>query len=186
MLVSIIGGIIGTRLHLPLYGRKKAHACQLVHLPAHQHCPFVLYRACTARRRVNPLALLGSLRPSNLAKALQAQRQNLQRLVWRLEDASVFTAKFASRALLKAARPALVCERPSRGGEGLRLPMTGWQAGASGRGSFHTASAPGQQLGKVSIEQALRRRLSWQSTPLPVCTPAASLHPLPRPCSALT
>lgn len=64
------------------------------------------------RRRINlnPFALLGKLRPRNLAKAFKAQRQNLQRLVWRLEDASVFSAKFALKFAIKAARPALVCE----------------------------------------------------------------------------
>ncbi|KAI8471005.1 MAG: hypothetical protein J3K34DRAFT_385002 [Monoraphidium minutum] len=56
----------------------------------------------------NPLALLGQLRPRNLAKAVKARKQGLQRLVWRIEDASVGGAKFARKFLLKAARPALV------------------------------------------------------------------------------
>lgn len=34
----------------------------------------------------------------------------MQRLVWRVEDASVFTAKFAAKAIVKGIRPALVCE----------------------------------------------------------------------------
>ncbi|KAF8071137.1 hypothetical protein HT031_001219 [Scenedesmus sp. PABB004] len=56
----------------------------------------------------NPLKLLGNLRPKRLAAAVTGQRERLQRLLWRLEDASVFTAKFAARALIKGARPALV------------------------------------------------------------------------------
>jgi hypothetical protein len=58
----------------------------------------------------NPIALLGHLRPARLAKTIQAQRHNLQRLVWRLEDASVFGAKLAKKFAVKAIRPALVCE----------------------------------------------------------------------------
>jgi hypothetical protein len=40
----------------------------------------------------------------------QGQGKRVQRLVWRLEDASVFTAKFAAKAVVKGVRPALVCE----------------------------------------------------------------------------
>lgn len=56
----------------------------------------------------NPLKLVGKLRPRSLMSALRGQRQRLQRLVWKLEDASVFTAKVAVKAVVKGARPVLV------------------------------------------------------------------------------
>ncbi|GBF91759.1 hypothetical protein Rsub_04063 [Raphidocelis subcapitata] len=65
-------------------------------------------RAASGPRLPNPLALLGRLRPANLAKGIQEQRHNLQRLIWRLEDAGVFGAKMARKFAVKAVRPALV------------------------------------------------------------------------------
>eukprot|EP00775_Hariotina_reticulata_P012941 gene12941-13069_t len=59
-------------------------------------------------RLVNPLKLLGALRPRRLVALVQGQRKTVQQLVWRLEDASVFTAKFAVKAAIKGARPILV------------------------------------------------------------------------------
>lgn len=76
--------------------------------PAAQPPP--LSPAPAARRRLNPLALLGGLRPRNMGKALKARKQDLQRLVWRLEDASIAAAKFARKFVFKSARPVLVCE----------------------------------------------------------------------------
>lgn len=58
----------------------------------------------------NPLRLLSALRPRSLVSLAQGQGKRVQRLVWRLEDASVFTAKFAVKAVVKGVRPALVCE----------------------------------------------------------------------------
>lgn len=58
----------------------------------------------------NPLKLLSALRPRSLVSLAQGQGKRVQRLVWRLEDASVFTAKFAVKAVVKGVRPALVCE----------------------------------------------------------------------------
>lgn len=58
----------------------------------------------------NPLKLLSALRPRSLVGLAQGQGKRVQRLVWRLEDASVFTAKFAAKAVVKGVRPALVCE----------------------------------------------------------------------------
>ena len=40
-----------------------------------------------------------------------AQGDRAQRLLWRLEDAGVFGAKFLVKAAAKAARPAIVGER---------------------------------------------------------------------------
>lgn len=59
-------------------------------------------------RMVNPLKLLGKLRPRELVAMIRGQRKRIQRLVWRLEDASVLTAKFAVKAAVKGARPLLV------------------------------------------------------------------------------
>lgn len=58
----------------------------------------------------NPLKLLRALRPRSLVSLAQGQGKRVQRLVWRLEDASAFTAKFAVKAVVKGVRPALVCE----------------------------------------------------------------------------
>jgi hypothetical protein len=66
----------------------------------------------------NPFKLVGKLRPRSLMSAVRGQRQRLQRLIWKLEDASVFTAKFAVKAVVKGARPALVCEYEGFGGVG--------------------------------------------------------------------
>lgn len=59
---------------------------------------------------MNPVKVLGKLRPRELVALVKGQRKRLQRLLWRLEDASVFTAKFAVKAAVKGARPLLVCE----------------------------------------------------------------------------
>lgn len=58
----------------------------------------------------NPFKLLRHLRPRSLVSAVQGQNKRIQRLVWRLEDASVFTAKFALKAVVKGTRPILVCK----------------------------------------------------------------------------
>jgi hypothetical protein len=58
----------------------------------------------------NPLRLLSALRPRSLVSLAQGQGKRVQRLVWRLEDASAFTAKFAVKAVVKGVRPAIVCE----------------------------------------------------------------------------
>lgn len=65
---------------------------------------------CTGIRIGNPLKVLSKLRPRELVALIKSQRKRIQRLVWRLEDASVFTAKFALKAAIKGARPLLVCE----------------------------------------------------------------------------
>jgi len=58
--------------------------------------------------RGNPLGFIGKLRPSEIVKLCQRQTKHIQHLIWHLEDASVFTAKFAVKAAVKAARPLLV------------------------------------------------------------------------------
>jgi hypothetical protein len=50
------------------------------------------------------------MRPRRLVSFVRGQRKTVQQLVWRLEDASVFTAKFAVKAAFKGARPILVCK----------------------------------------------------------------------------
>ncbi len=66
--------------------------------------------ATTTEARPNPLQYLGALRPRRLAMAVQNQGKQLQRVVWRVEDFARFGAKFALKAAIKAARPALICE----------------------------------------------------------------------------
>jgi hypothetical protein len=70
--------------------------------PPHTHSPGL--------QLPDPRKLLSALRPRSLVSLAQGQGKRVQRLVWRLEDASVFTAKFAVKAAAKGVRPALVCE----------------------------------------------------------------------------
>jgi hypothetical protein len=88
-------------------------------------CPLLRPRACPVCVRrprhagvplPNPLQLLKALRPRSLVQLAAGQGKRVQRLVWRLEDASVFTAKFALKAAVKGVRPVLVCEWLARVG----------------------------------------------------------------------
>lgn len=82
------------------------------HPPSHDTPAWRLCAACPCAgvSIPNPLKLLSALRPRSLVSLAQGQGKRVQRLVWRLEDASAFTAKFAAKAVVKGVRPALVCE----------------------------------------------------------------------------
>jgi len=82
------------------------------HLPSslRSYHPYLLPLLHPGVSLPNPLKLLSALRPRSLVSLAQGQGKRVQRLVWRVEDASVFTAKFAAKAIVKGIRPALVCE----------------------------------------------------------------------------